>query len=134
MERGLFWSVLLIVFCWLTWSGWNEYQKVQVYEKWAANFDKSKYDIYAVLGLKNKEITWGKPTRKGITNLETFSLTNLISLNLLINQKLVKLDNLPQKGKSEIEFNLSDKKINIPFTDIDLAVKWFDYLNKLLVK
>jgi hypothetical protein len=130
MEHGLFWSVLLIVFCWLTWSGWNEYQKVQVYEKWATNFDKSKYDIYAVLGLKDREITWGKPTRNGVINRETFSLNNVISIILLVNKKEIDLDNIPQKGKPEIAFTLTDKVIKIPFTDIDLAVKWFDYLRK----
>ncbi len=133
MERGLFWSVLLMIFFGLTWMGWNEYQKIQVYEKWAANFDKAKYDIYAVLGLKNRQITWGKPTRKGIINSETFALENVISMTVLVNEKSINLDNLPEKGKPEIEFTLAEKVIKIPFTEIELAVKWLNYLQQLII-
>ena len=50
MERGLLWLPLLAVFFWLAWSGWNEYQKVEAYRRWAADYDKAKYDLYAVLG------------------------------------------------------------------------------------
>jgi hypothetical protein len=131
MERGLVWSVLLVVFCWLTWSGWYEYQKVQVYEKWAANFEKSKYDIYSVLGLKNREITWGKPSGKGVINPETFALENVISMTVLVDKKPINLDNIPRKGNPEIVFTLAEKVIKIPFTDIELAVKWCNYLQQL---
>lgn len=130
MERGLFWSVLLMIFFGLTWMGWNEYQKIQVYEKWAANFDKAKYDIYAVLGLKNRQITWGKPTSKGIINSETFALENVISLTVLVNEKPINLANIPDKGNPVIEFTLAEKIINIPFTEIELAVKWLKYLQQ----
>ncbi len=132
MERGLFWSVLLIIFFWLTWNGWNEYKKIEAYEKWAANFDQAKYDIYAVLGQKDKDITWGKPTRKGPINLETFSLKNVISMGILINDRPIILDDIPNKGNPHIEFTLSEKIIKVPFTQIDLTVKWFKYLEKLM--
>ena len=59
MERGLLWLPLLVVFIWLAWSGWNEYQKVEAYKIWAANFDNAKFDIYSVLGVKERQITWG---------------------------------------------------------------------------
>ena len=31
MEKGLIWLPLLAFFSWLTWSGWNEYQKIEIY-------------------------------------------------------------------------------------------------------
>jgi hypothetical protein len=132
MERGLFWSVLLIIFVWLTWNGWNEYKKIEAYEKWARDFDQAKYDIYAVLGQKGKQLTWGKPTRQGPINLETFSLENAISIHLLVNDRPVNLENLPDKGNPTLAFTLSEKVIQVPFTQIDLAVKWLKYLEKLL--
>lgn len=52
MERGLLWLPLLVLFFWLAWSGKKEYDKVQAYQAWAEQFDKSKYDIYSVLGKK----------------------------------------------------------------------------------
>ena len=63
MVRGLFWLSLLLVFFLLAWGGWNEYQKVEAYRVWAEDFDQAKYDIYAIIGVKAKEITWGKPGR-----------------------------------------------------------------------
>ena len=74
MERGLLWLPLLAVFFWLAWSGWNEYQKIEAYRIWVQDYDRAKYDIYSVLGQKGKELTWGKPTRTGPVNLQTFSL------------------------------------------------------------
>ncbi len=62
MERGLIWLPLLGLFIWLAWQGRNEFQKVEAYQNWAKQFEKSKYDIYAVLGQNGNELTWGKPT------------------------------------------------------------------------
>ena len=45
MERGLLWLPLLGIFIWLSWAGWNEYQKLEAYRAWAESFEKSKYDI-----------------------------------------------------------------------------------------
>ena len=88
MERGLLWTPLLILFIWLAWSGWNEYQKVEIYRAWAENFERAKYDIYSVLGQKDKIITWGKPTRKGVINLQTFSLEEVKEIRLLVNNQV----------------------------------------------
>jgi hypothetical protein len=63
MERGLMWLPLLALFGWLAWAGWREFQKVEAYEAWAQDFDRHKYDIYAVLGQKDDRLVWGKPTR-----------------------------------------------------------------------
>jgi hypothetical protein len=119
------------VFIWLAWSGKNEYQKLEAYKVWAENFDNAKYDIYAVLGKKDTELTWGKPTRKGVIDLETFSLNDVKSIELLVNDRAIDLNNLPDKGKTALRFNfIKDKIIEIPFTDITLAAKWCEFLRK----
>ena len=127
---------LLVVFIWLAWSGWNEYQKLEAYKIWAADFDNAKFDIYAVMGRKDRQITWGKPSRQGTKDLTTFSLDDVEEINLLVDHKLVDLDNLPSKGKPFLEFIFGDRnsdnsKIEIPFTDIPLAAKWLYYLTSL---
>ena len=130
MERGLLWLPLLIFIFWLAWSGWNEYQKLEAYQLWSEQFEKAKYDIYAVLGKKGHELTWGKPNRGEPVNLATFSLLNVRSILLLANDQPVNLDDLPSKGKVCLEFVLKDpeKTVQIPFTDISLAAKWQTYL------
>jgi hypothetical protein len=132
MERGLLWFPLLIVFIWLAWSGKKEYQKVEAYKLWAEQFDQSKYDIYAVLGKKGDLITWGKPTSKGIINQKTFSLQNLEQINLTLKNQIINIDNIPENGEGNLQFLLKDNEIiNIPFTDINLAVRWLTYLQNL---
>ncbi|MEO1691274.1 MAG: hypothetical protein AAFR63_07055 [Cyanobacteria bacterium J06631_6] len=139
MERGLLWLPLLVAFFWLAWSGWNEYQKLEAYKVWAEDFDNAKFDIYAVLGKKAQQITWGKPTRKGMVELKSFSLDNVEDINLLIDNQpydqalldSVVPEELAQKGKTALEFCLSDQEsIKIPFTDVVLAAKWYQYLAK----
>lgn len=82
MERGLMWLPLLGLFIWLAWAGWNEYQKVEAYKTWAADFERAKYDIYAALGQKADQLTWGSPTRKGPVDLKTVSLKEVQSISL----------------------------------------------------
>ena len=132
MERGLLWLPLLITFIWLARAGWNEYQKVEKYRIWAEDFDNAKYDIYAVLGKKGKDLTWGKPTRKGLIEINTFSLTDVDKITLIVGDRPADWDNPPNKGKTALEFSFSDqaKKLQVPFTDIDLAAQWGKYLQK----
>lgn len=132
MARGLLWLPLLVAFIWLAWSGWNEYQKLEVYKIWAEDFDNAKFDIYAVLGKKEQQLTWGKPTRKGMVNLNDFSLDDVKEINLLVSDRSVDPDNLPNKGKPSLEFIFSTQKpsLKIPFTDISLAAKWLNYLQQ----
>jgi hypothetical protein len=135
MERGLLWLPLLAVFIGLAWSGWNEYQKLEAYQAWATDFDKAKYDIYAVLGLKETDLTWGKPTRKGPVNLETFSLKQVESLGLWVDSQAIDANSPPEKGKAiALEFRFTDtaKIVQIPFTEISLAVRWYKYLQSLM--
>ena len=135
MERGLIWFPLLGLFIWLAWKGWQEYQKVEGYRIWSEQFDKAKYDIYAVLGKKDNVITWGKPTPQGILDLQTFSLTNVASINLLLGDTVIDFNNIPtEKSKAipSLEFQLTNQEssIKIPFTDLELAAKWAEYLIK----
>jgi hypothetical protein len=127
MERGLIWLPLLALFIGLAWAGWNEYQKVEAYRTWAAQFDRTKYDIYAVLGQKGNEITWGKPTRKEPIALQTFSLQQVKSIILKADHQPVDLANPPQKSRQvALEFQLenADAPIRVPFTDLAIALQW----------
>lgn len=131
MERGLLWLPLLAAFCWLAWSGWNEYQKIEAYRRWAEQFERAKYDIYAVLGQNGSDLTWGKPTRKEPVNLETFSLKEVKSINLVVDNQVVDLDQPPEKGRAialEFKFLKPIDPVKVPFTEISLAVKWGKYL------
>ena len=133
MERGLIWLPLLGLFIWLAWKGWQEYQKVEGYRIWSEQFDKAKYDIYAVLGKKDNFITWGKPTPQGILDLQTFSLTDVASINLLLGNTVIDFNHIPtEKSKAipSIEFQITNQEnsIKIPFTDLELAAKWAEYL------
>ncbi len=134
MERGLMWLPLLAIFIGLAWAGWNEYQKLEAYRVWAEQFTKAKYDIYAVLGQQEDSLTWGKPTRSGPVNLQTFSLKNVQSIQLLVNGAAVDLDNPPSSGKAIVlEFLLQDAAtVQVPFTEIPLAAKWEKYLQQEL--
>ncbi|MDJ0733984.1 MAG: hypothetical protein QNJ47_07865 [Nostocaceae cyanobacterium] len=135
MERGLLWLPLLVAFFWLAWQGTKEYQKVEAYRLWAEQFDKAKYDIYAVMGKKGDNITWGKPTTKGPIKLETFSLVHVSQIYLLVDDKKVEIDNLPTKGRAiEIEFLFSEpaNPVRVPFTEIPLASEWCKYLQREL--
>jgi hypothetical protein len=133
MERGLLWLPLLVAFFWLAWQGSQEYQKLEAYRLWAEQFERAKYDIYAVLGQKGNDITWGKPTTKGLINLETFSLLDVQEIRFLVNGNAVDIENPPQKGRQiELEFLLTNKSIRVPFTEVPLAAKWGKFLQETL--
>lgn len=135
MERGLLWLPLLVAFFWLAWQGSKEYQKVEAYRVWAEQFDRAKYDIYAVMGQKEHNITWGKPTPKGPTQLETFSLLDVKDIQLLVDDKLVALESPPAKGRVielEFLFSASTESVRVPFTEVPLAAQWCKYLQEVL--
>lgn len=144
MERGLIWLPLLALIIGLTWVGWQEYQKVEGYRIWSDGFDKAKYDIYAVIGLKDREISWGKPTPKGIANLETFALADVTEVVLMLGDRQIDTQNLvteqtkakKTKAAPQLTFTLTtqDKTIQIPFTEIETALKWQEYLARDLSK
>ncbi|NJM69780.1 MAG: hypothetical protein HC862_05885 [Scytonema sp. RU_4_4] len=131
MERGLLWLPLLFAFFWLAWQGSQEYQKIEAYRTWAEQFERAKYDIYAVLGQKDNNITWGKPMPKGPIKLETFSLLDVQKITLLVDDKQVEIEKLPEQGRTiELEFLFPepDKTVRVPFTEIPLAAEWGKYL------
>ncbi|BAZ68107.1 hypothetical protein NIES4106_28660 [Fischerella sp. NIES-4106] len=135
MEHGLLWLPLLAAFFWLAWQGSQEYQKIEAYRTWAEQFDKAKYDIYAVLGQKDNSITWGKPTPKGPIKLETFSLENVQQIRLLVDEKNIDMQKIPEKGRTiELEFVFleSANSVRVPFTEIPLAAEWGKYLQSQL--
>lgn len=143
MERGLLWLPLLVFFFWMAWSGWNEYRKVETYRTWAGQFERSKYDIYSVLGQKGKNLTWGKPSRSGPTELETFSLIDVKDIQLLASDFSwfdgkkhfpVELEKVPARGSGTIQFFFknSPDRIEIRFTEIELAAKWTEFLQQEL--
>ena len=134
MERGLLWLLLLAVFIWLTWQGWNEYQKVEAYRNWAEQFERAKYDIYAVLGQNGSNLTWGKPTRTGPIDLQTFSLTDVQAIRLIVDEKPVSLETPPNKGKAiALEFVQNRAAtVRVPFTEVPLAAEWGKYLQREL--
>lgn len=131
MERGLLWLPLLVAFIWLAWQGWIEYQKVEAYRLWAQQYERAKYDIYAVLAQKGSHLTWGKPTRKGPVELKTFSLKDVKSISLVVDDKPVSMETPPGKGRAiALEFSFSDPTapVRVPFTEIPLAAKWGQHL------
>jgi hypothetical protein len=149
MLHGLLWLPLLGFFSWLAWAGWNEFQKVERYQEWASQYDRSKYDIYAVLAQHQADITWGIPTRHGPEQLQSFSLCEVEHLALQVGDQLFAVETDTKSDKSSllndvqgkqgaiaIQFKFRDGRspIQIPFTDVDLAIDWAIALQKDWVK
>ncbi len=138
MERGLMWLPLLGAFIWLARAGSNEYQKIEAYKRWAVGFDRCKYDIYAVMGLKDREISWGKPTKTEPKDLRTFSLDRIQQIKLIVDNRAVDLDDLPVKGKQiDLRFESIDpmaESIEIPFTEVPMAAEWAKFLHRAIAQ
>jgi hypothetical protein len=135
MERGLMWLPLLGIFTWLARAGYNEYHKLEAYRRWAVGFDRCKYDIYAVMGLKDRQISWGKPTKAEPKDLQTFNLDRVSQIQLFVDDREIDRLNLPTTGKKiNLHFQLaeSDEAIDIPFTEVPLAVEWWQLLTDKL--
>jgi hypothetical protein len=134
MAHGLMWFPLLGIFIWLAKAGYDEYHKLEAYKLWAARFDRAKYDIYAVMGMKEREISWGKPTKAQPKDLQTFSLDRVDAIQLVVDNSPVDLAALPTKGKKiNVRFQLKDRdRIDVPFTEIPLAAEWAKYLQKAI--
>ena len=131
MERGLMWLPLLGAFIWLARAGSNEYQKIEAYKRWAVGFDRCKYDIYAVMGLKDREISWGKPTKTDPKDIQTFSLDRVHQIELVVDNNSIDLASLPASGKKinlQFQFVDRDEIVNIPFTEVPMAAEWAGFL------
>lgn len=155
MERGLLWLPLLVLFIGLAWAGWNEFQKVESYRAWAEGFRASKFDIYSVVGLGEDFLVVGKPSRKGPIELKRIGLEQVQTVNLSLDKALVSLEAAqaiieppkdppngrnnggkegPQPKAIAIELDLGGDKLQIPFTQLDLAVDWTKRLKQELIQ
>ena len=131
MARGLAWLVFLAIFIGLAWAGWDEFQKLQAYERWAVDFDRAKYDIRAILGQKGSQLTWGKPSRSGIKDPQTISLVAVSAVRLLIDGENADPLNPPPGKLVELELLCEDQENpKISFTDTAIAVKWGQAITK----
>jgi hypothetical protein len=136
MERGLLWLPLLALFIWLAWAGWNEYQKVEAYRRWSSDFERHKYDIYAMLGQAGDRLVWCKPTLQKPTELGSILFGEIRQVRLNINGQLVlEPTNLPESTKNPrtvaIELLTNSQTVqSIPFTDVAIALNWFRYLSE----
>ncbi|MEO1402546.1 MAG: hypothetical protein AAFV72_15060 [Cyanobacteria bacterium J06635_1] len=134
MERGLLWLPLLCLFVWLTWAGWNEYQKLEAYKTWATQFERAKYDIYAALGQSGEQLTWGVPTRQGPTQIQTLTYQDVQQLDMTVAGEPIPVETAdPPKGRIDLRFALKGGQIElIPFTDWGIAQSWYGFLAKQL--
>lgn len=134
MERGLLWLPLLGLFIWLAWAGWNEYQKVQAYESWAAGFDRSKYDFRAVLGQFGSRLTWGNPTRRGPVNLVNLDLIDVDAVNLQVDGHILPGEaDCPDGQSADLVLTLkSGQMLQVPFTNGATAQEWRKALHQSL--
>jgi hypothetical protein len=130
MERGLLWLPLLGVFIWLAWAGWNEYQKLEAYKRWAIAFERAKYDIYAVLGQQGDRLVWGRPTRQGPVDIQEIALSTLQQVVLYgADEPLPVTAPVPKGCDIALALQLADgDRVWIPFTDIELATAWQNQL------
>ncbi len=116
-------------------AGYDEYQKLETYKKWAVGFDRCKYDIYSTIGIKDRDLTWGKPTKSGSIDFQTFSLDRVSQVQLIVDGKSIDPNALPSTGKKidlQIQFIDNLDNVNIPFTEIPLATEWAIFLAKLI--
>ena len=68
---------------------------------WIRQFDRAKYDIYAVLLLKGDLLTWGKPTKSQPVRIQTFSLKEVENICLLVDQRPVDLEAVSEYHDSD---------------------------------
>ena len=134
MVHGLLWLPLLVFFIWITWAGWNEYQKVETYQQWASQFERAKYDIYAALGQTGQTLTWGLPTRQGIIDAQSIQLNHVRSVELFNKDEDAfkqAVTGSAKKSEAVIQLTLDDgNRPQIPFTDADVAQQWHRFLTQ----
>jgi allophanate hydrolase subunit 2 len=150
MERGLLWLPLLGVFIWLAWAGWNEYQKVEAYRRWSSDFERHKYDIYAILGQSGDRLVWCKPARQQPIELGSIGFGEIEAVRLNVNGKpiesladaseaiatakkiatvsieLVTTAQLAAQSSAQLA---QESVQSIRFTDAEIALNWFRYLS-----
>ncbi|MFN4066424.1 MAG: hypothetical protein ACK4K5_04295 [Thermosynechococcus sp.] len=129
MSHGLLWLPLLAVFIVLAWLGWVEYRKLEHYRQWAQQFEASKYDIAAVLGQQGDRLTWGRPTRQGIVNLQTCELSTLQRVWVEGGGQRLETERDRFKGTIHLVLQTTTGECyRISFTELPLALAWRDRL------
>lgn len=129
MERGLVGSLTLLVFCGLGLAGWRAYQAVQHYQAWAKAFQQAKYDPLLVLGYRqSQELVWGKPTWRGITAEQSLPLAAVEAIVLQVDAQQWRLIPEQKPRGRRIALVLLPQQIELPFTDLQLAVRWWRFL------
>lgn len=150
MERGLLWLPLLALFIGLAWAGWNEFQKVESFRRWAEPFRHSKYDLYSVLGLDGEYLAIGKPSRQGPVEVQQVALADIQAVQLWLDDQPEPLESPEQvavlAGRSPrtqaIALELTpqggvargDDTLQIRFTQLDLAIDWTLRLKRELLQ
>lgn len=135
MERGLLWLPLLIGFSALAGLGWSEYRKVEAYRAWARGFERAKYDLYAMLGWRGRELIWGKPTRRGPVSVQSADLDQVTGIQLQVDGQRFDLDgstqSFPNTGR-RICLILLPQNQEIPFSEVSTALAWGHKLNQAI--
>ncbi len=126
MERGLLWLPLLGLFSGLAWAGWHEYRKLEAYKQWAQNFQRSKYDLYAVLGQADQTLTWGRPTRQEPAAVQTVALAAVQAIDLYGGDRPLPAGAAVPRGCTAcLRLTLhSGETRDIPFTELAMAQAW----------
>lgn len=135
MEQGLLWLPLLFVFGLLTWLGWLESQKLAACRSWATQFKRSKYDVLAILGWTDRTLIWGIPTRTGPTQLQSVQLEQLRAIQLQVEGPSLSWPQICQGQTIRLVLWPQDQTATaqeIPFTERQLAIHWWDQLNRAL--
>ena len=94
-----------------------------------------------MLGERDQQLVWGRPTRQGPTDLQTLALNRVQSIELYGGDRPIPEDaNLPRGCTICLRLTLSPKTesldtsppdwCDIPFTDLELAQQWRDHLLK----
>lgn len=127
MIHGLMWFPLLGVFIWLAASGWLESQKLTAYQAWATDFERSKYDLYGVLGQKGNTFVWALPHRSGPVEQGRCCLAEIAAIALRVDGQAADLAQPPARGRSialQVQFHEGRSPVELPFTELELAVRW----------
>ncbi|NJK41832.1 MAG: hypothetical protein HC934_11780 [Acaryochloridaceae cyanobacterium SU_2_1] len=135
MTEGIVWLTLLAVFAVLARLGWVDYRKVETYGQWAQQFERAKYDIYGVLGQTDQTLTWGVPTRKGPINIDSCTFAEVQRVSLSLNGQRVDWQHPPSKARNIailLEFMTERQPVQLPFTEMALAIDWVKYLEQAL--
>ncbi len=128
MERGLIGSLTLLVFLGLGLAGWRAFQAVQHYQVWAKAFEQAKYDPLLVLGYRQPTLVWGKPTWRGITAEQSLSLAAVEAIVLQVDAQQWRIIPEQKPHGRQIALVLLPQQLELPFTELQLAVRWWRFL------